>query len=45
MQGQMDIIDILLKRGIFATFVIFGIAMLPLRKQKNKKGKQDEIEK
>ena len=44
-QEQADIIDILLKLGIFATFVIFGIAMLSLKKQKDKKTKQDETEK
>jgi mannitol-specific phosphotransferase system IIBC component len=47
MQGQVDIIDILLKLVIFATFVIFGIAMLLIKKQKKEKEKQkqDETEK
>ncbi|MHC4585193.1 MAG: hypothetical protein ACYS3N_11720 [Planctomycetota bacterium] len=39
MQGQLDIIDILLKLVIFATFVIFGIAMLLIKKQKKEKEK------
>ena len=46
MQGQVDIIDILLKLVIFATFVIFGIAMLFIKKQKKEKDKgiSDKLE-
>ena len=35
----MDIVDILIKLGIFATFVIFGIAMWSIKKDMNKKKK------
>lgn len=45
MQGQADIFDILLQLVIFATFVIFGIAMLLIKIQKGKKSEQDESEK
>jgi hypothetical protein len=45
MQVQADIVDIFLQLVIFATFVIFGVAMLLIKIQKGKKSKQDESEK
>ena len=36
----MDIIDILIKLGIFASFIIFGLAMWSIKKDINKRKSQ-----
>lgn len=45
MNEQTDIIDTLIKLGIFATFIVFGIAVWLLKKEKDKKKKQDNTDK
>ena len=45
MNEQTDIIDILIQVGIFATFIVFGIAVWLLKKEKGKQKKKDKTDK
>ncbi|MHC4148220.1 MAG: hypothetical protein ACYSR5_01925 [Planctomycetota bacterium] len=42
MEQRMDIIDILIKLGIFASFVIFGVAVWILKKERDKKRSENQ---
>lgn len=42
MEQRMDMIDVLIKLGTFASFVIFGVAVWILKKESDKKRSEDQ---
>jgi len=42
MEQRMDMIDVLIKLGIFACFVIFGVAMWILKKERDKERTENQ---